>query len=195
MRLPTPNTPSPHQRLRHAFLIVSLFILTTLSCSLPRTLFETFVSPSDLDREAVATWEEKYAEEDGLELVEDDPTEAAPEMTENDSPDQARQLTPQELANEGTHFYRMTGETTPMLGNDGTINDSGFCSSEFTAEGVNFQLKTYQAGFFSRTADNQYEQLTEAGTRITLEYTNTGILYDSLQENGNFLDMVLTRDD
>ena len=78
---------------------------------------------------------------------------------------------------------------------DGVVSDSGICVSEFSAEGVNFQMQDFNAGFFQRVADNRYEQVTEAETRITLEYTDTAILYYSIQKDGVFLDLTLSLDD
>lgn len=176
------------------FFLVTTLLLTSIACSAPRMLFETFVSPSDMDSQTVATWEEEYADEYDLEVVEDDGPSSSP-ATEEVPPAQSSQLTPQEEKHQGTHHYQISGTTTPMLGSDGTIEDSGVCNSEFTEEGVYFQLLDYDAGFFRRISENNYEQITEAGTKTTLEYTDTGILYYSLTETGIFQDMTLTLDD
>ncbi len=179
------------RRFRPVLLTLGLMLLTGLSCNLPRTLFETFASPNDLDPQAVATWEEHY-EGDVVVVEEDAPPE---EVAAEAQPEAGRALTPQELRNEGVHHYQISGITTPMLGNDGTVQDSGTCISEFTAEGVHFQLQDFDAGFIPRIADNRYEGVTEAGTAITLTYTDTGLRYYSEQENGIFLNIELTLDD
>lgn len=138
-----------------------------------------------------APLDEHYDEE--VVGVEDDapPEEPTPKV----QPEAGRVLTPQELKNEGVHHYQISGTTTPMLGNDGTVQDSGTCVSEFTNEGVHFQLQDFDAGFLHRVTDNQYEQVTDAGTTVTLTYTDTGLRYSSEQENGIFLDIELTLDD
>ena len=183
----------------HKLFFITFILVTTLACSVPRMLFETFVSPADLDQQAVATWEDKYADDYEMEVYDEDEstnrTEDGEDLSTSSSTNPSVQLTPQELINQGTHNYIFTGSTTPMLGNDGTIDDSGICSSDFTSDGVNFQLSDYTVGFLRRIADNQYELVSEAGVRTTLEYTDTGILYYSNKEDGIFLDMELILND
>lgn len=186
------RTSTEHRLL--SLLISSLF-LATLACRLPFSLFDAFVSPGDLDPEALATWEDVYEEEYDLEVYSDEENDSAPPAEAEPAPlaqPVGGQLTPQEQANEGTHLYTITGSSTPMLGNDGSVNDSGPCTSTFTEEGVRFQLQDYQVGFLVRVADNQYETVTEAGTLFKLTYTDTGLLFYSLGENGTFQDLVLT---
>ncbi|MEE4176158.1 MAG: hypothetical protein V2I46_01480 [Bacteroides sp.] len=192
MSFPCQNNRPGFHNLRRPLLLVSLMLLTALSCSLPRTLFETFVSPGDLDPQAVSTWEEHYADGEGVVVEEDAPTEEPRVETQ---PDAGGKLTPQQLKNEGTHNYQITGSATPMLGGDGKVQDNGTCSSVFSEGGVQFQFMSNPPGFFNRVGENQYEQVTDSGTQITLTYTDTGLLYNSVQENGVFLDMELTLDD
>ena len=192
MPFTSPKDPSHANNLRRPLLLLSLMLLTALSCSLPRTLFETFVSPGDLDPQAVATWEEHYADGEGVVVEEDAPTE---EPRVEPQPDTGGSLTPQELKNEGTHNYQIVGSATPMLGGDGKVQDNGTCSSIFSEGGVQFQFMSNPPGFFNCVGENQYEQVTDSGTQITLTYTDTGLLYNSVQENGVFLDMELTLDD
>ena len=188
------NKDRPHSKsMRQPLCLLMLLLLTVISCTLPRTLFETFVSPGELDPQAVATWEEQYAEEEGVVVVEDEaPTDESADIAQ---PEAGGKLTPQEMKNEGKHNYQITGSATPMLGSDGTVQDSGTCSSEFLGDGVQFQFMSNPPGFFKRIGVNQYEQVTDAGTRITLTYTDTGLLYNSIQENGVFMDVELTLDD
>jgi hypothetical protein len=103
-------------------------------------------------------------------------------------------LSLEEQVNQGSHHYKVTGETNVTLGGDGVVDDENNASHEFTADGVNYTFDVLAPKFFTKTSPHTYEY-TDEYVSETLVYTLFGYEYDSIGHLGAEIHFTCTLDE
>ncbi|MBN1267138.1 MAG: hypothetical protein JXA25_16730 [Anaerolineales bacterium] len=167
-------------------LILPILLLTSLACSVPVSLYEFFGRSADTEagQLGMAADEEDFA----MEVV-PDPT---------DSPEEASSAgyepTLAEKSNQGLHSYRMEGTTN--LTSDGVLGGQVQAAHFFDPGGVRYHyVDSAPEAFYERVSENNYEKITDNGTRQILRYFEGGFTWSSLNPEGGEMDLTFWLED
>lgn len=172
----------------YVVIIIGSALMLTMACNLlestlPREWVDAFIDTGDPEYSNPGISSESPDEpdidepEDAEEVEEGEAVvvfEDSPESNELD-------LTPEEKLNQGTHHYQINGESTPLLGGDGVVEEERNVGHEFTEDGVYYTFGEMEARFFTKESPNNYSFENE-NVSITLLYTASGFEH---REDGN----------
>jgi len=173
-------------RSKTRLLLLSLFIISSLACSVPLSLYELTGPKVDReeDLEALAADEQEY----GFEVV-PDPTDSSPEGSSSPS----YQPTLAESQHQGLHAYRIEGTTNQT--SQGTVSGSCQASHFFDQNGVRYHfIDSAPEAVYQRVSDNYYE-LVSADSKQSLRYFEGGFDWHSSNAMGGEMDLTFWLED